>query len=280
MSRLPSPATDERRRSNVALPASLCICDVSVAKKATRFALMAATSLWLAAAAIPSARAEVVFGNLGPDGTGGLNSSAPGITNPTGSATTVSRALAMGFITTSDPYLRNLSSVTLGLSNNTTNPATVNRSIAVYEDVGGVPGTTPFAVSNTVAVTGTTPALYTFTFGLETMRGNRKYWIVPSEGTAFRWYRDEAPSQDPVAFNGSGYTYAGALRKNNVNQWVTASAPNYSLSLAVIPVPESSALPLAGIGLVVGGWAARRRKRHMVAANSVLVDLDEPDDLG
>lgn len=224
-----------------------------------------AASLLMAVAAVPSAQAEIVLGNLGSSGTNAPRPIGPAGTNPAGTSAAVNRALAMGFVNKNDPYMA-LSSVTLGLSNTTASPATVSRSIVVYNDAGGVPGTV-FATSNPVVTSGTAAALYTFTFpeDVGVMKANRKYWVVPSEFTRVNWFRTEG-LQDPVPFNDSGYTYAGALRKNSTNQWVTANQPNYSFSLAVIPVPESSTLTLAGIGLVIGGWTVRRRQRRVITS--------------
>lgn len=272
MSRLSSPTIDEPASRSAVLFDSSVLGFKSLPHCRWRFSICAV--LWLAAAAVPSARADVVLGNLGPEGTGPLSGQFTQ-TAPTGIQTTTSRAIAMGFVVTNDPYNRVLSAVTLGLSNHLANPASTSRSVAVYTSINGVPSSTPFAISDSVVVTGTSRNSYTFNFsGLPLLTKGATYWVVPSESSIVRWFRSN-PTINPEEFSESGYSYAGALRKNNTNQWVAATFPNYSFSLAIIPVPESSTLTLAGIGLVIGGWAARRSQRRAMSSSKVVSSGEE-----
>lgn len=293
MPRLTSPELDARLGSSGAL-AVLSGCRDVRARKIAHVVLVAATSLWLAAAAAPSAHADVVFGNLGVSGTQAITSPfASQQTFPTTTNATNPRALAMGFKTSNDfiPWLynSNLKSVTLGMAN-IAQSGTVARSVTIQTDAGGKPSGTVLATSNTINISGTTPALYTFTFA--TMEGqvvlarNTSYWVVPSETQTpgFRWFQDNE-REAPTAFNGSGFSSLGTMAKNTSNQWVsnlsgnTASIRPYSLSISVIPVPESSTLTLAGIGLGIGGWAARRRSRRD-ARQEGLRELEEVEHPG
>lgn len=254
----------------------------SLTRTVTRGTLFVAASLWLAVAAISSARAEVVFGNLGPDGDQAITSPLSWTqTNTLATVATQTKALAMGFTTTPNndiPWVlyRNLASVTLGIAHTTS--ASQLKSVAIHADNAGFPAASPLWVSDSVLVTGTTPQLYTFTFattaGQVVLDRNTTYWVVPSEARPIRWFRDN-DRETPTAFAGSGYaSYVPATRRlNGLGAWTTNSVANYSLSIAVIPVPESGTLPLAGIGLVVGGWVARqRRKRGGSGDKSVVGD--------
>jgi hypothetical protein len=271
MPRLSLFALDERPGSCGATAISPILRVSLPTRTVARGTLIVAASLWLAVAAISSAQAEVVFGNLGPDGDQEITAPLSWTqTNTLATVATQTKALAMGFTTTSDndiPWVlyRNLASVTLGISHTTS--AAQAKSVAIHADNGGFPATSPLWVSDPVLVTGTTPQLYTFTFattaGQVVLDRNTTYWVVPSEARPIRWFRDN-DREMPTAFAGSGYaSYVPATRRlNGLNTWTTNAVANYSLSIAVIPVPESSTLPLAGIGLVVGGWVARQRRKR------------------
>jgi hypothetical protein len=196
-------------------------------------------------ASASTARADVVYGNLGPAGAGSLSSTNTdfGPTDPN------ERGIAQGFTVGSSSTLRTIESITLGLFVD----GTAQRTVSIYSDNAGVPGTSLFTSS---AVTVGTNDKYTFPFSGATLSTNTSYWIVP-EGPS-SWYFNTGPASAPTGQNASGYSYLGTKQLNTSSQWVNADFPFYSTS--IVAVPEPHAMVLAAIGGVVAAFAARRRR--------------------
>lgn len=195
-------------------------------------------------ASTSAARADVVYGNLGPAGAGNLGSTNTdfGPTDPN------ERGIAQGFTVGSSSTLRTIESITLGLFVD----GSAQRTVSIYSDNAGVPGTSLFTSS---PVTVGTNDKYTFPFSGATLSTNTSYWIVP-EGPS-SWYFNTPPSA-PTAQNASGYSYLGTKVLNTSSQWLDSDFPVYSTS--IVAVPEPHAIVLAGIGGVVAAWATRRRR--------------------
>lgn len=202
------------------------------------------------------ATAEVVFGNLGATGTGALSS-----TNTDFGPTDGTRALAQGFTTGSSNDYLTLQSITLGLFDNTIPDL---RSVSIYSNNAGNPGTSLFTSSSQAV---TTTNKYTFTFANSKLNANTTYWIVP-EGPA-SWYLD-AGITNPGEQNGSGYAYAGT-RLSTVGTggpWTSSGLTSYSVSIQAVPEPSTYCLAAIGVGGAgLMGW--RRRKGAADAAAAV-----------
>jgi hypothetical protein len=165
--------------------------------------------------------AEVVIGNLGSTGAGGLSA--------TGTAIAFSERLAQGFGTGSSTT-RTLQSVSLGLFWNDSFSATVN--ILLYSDVSNAPGS---VIATSAPVNVQAKSVYTFPFSSVPLSENANYWIVPPDGLT--WYLNAGESS-PVAENGSGYSFLGTTRSlNSGATWSSFSPTSYSVSVAAVPEP-------------------------------------------
>lgn len=194
-------------------------------------------------------RAEVVFGNLGDDGSGSLSDTG---TNFGGAAST--QAIAVGFTTGSDSDFLQLQSVTLGLF--ATSSGTLQRSVSIFSDASGNPGSS-LVTSGTVNVGD--DAKYTFPFSNYQLAAGTSYWIVP-EGSA-TWYRAE-PEVSPSGRNESGWSFV-AGRSSTVGSagpWSSA-ATTFSVSVQAVPEPSTVALALVGVGGLIGVRLRRRMAR-------------------
>ncbi|MFM8283216.1 MAG: choice-of-anchor R domain-containing protein [Planctomycetaceae bacterium] len=177
----------------------------------------------------------VVFGNLGPTGAGGLDSTNTDM-GPT--ASTV-RALAQGFTTGSDAALLSIESVTIGAFAGAT---PVSRFVSIYSNgAGNVPGSKLFD-SAAVSVSG--QAKYVFNFSGVSLLANTSYWVVPDFSVDWSWYLD-SDFENPSGQNASGYAYLGSKRTTPgaPSTWVNG-LPTYSLSIEAAspskpPFPKS-----------------------------------------
>lgn len=190
-----------------------------------------------------NARAEIVFGNLGPTGTSTLSETS----TPFG-PTSFTLALAQGFTTGTSNLT--VQSITLGLS--ATVP--VSRTVSLYSDASLAPSQSLFT-SSSVQVGDQNK--YTFNFSGADLAPGTSYWIVPQEGSI--WYLNSNESQ-PEALNGSGYAYLGTKRRTTAapGTWSNSSLPQYSVSIEAVPEPSS--LVMAGLG--IGGLAMLERTRR------------------
>jgi len=218
--------------------------------------VVAATTLCLAVATIPSAHAEVVYGNLGASGTTGTLTNSNAHVIPSSVSSTSFRLYGSAFTTPSSGLLT-LESVTLGLGN--TSGGTISRQIQIRLDDNNTVGQTVFATSLATNVIGTTQALYTFNFPAATnLSASTKYWIVPQTSPDYRWYMVTG-NPVPTAQNNSGYVPSGAGGfRGSDGEWVSASTNSFAVS--VVAVPEPAALMLATIGIVIGGVAVVRAR--------------------
>lgn len=196
---------------------------------------------------------DVVFGNLGADGSGGLSSTNTDI----GPASATTLALAQGFTTGTASTRLQVTSVTIGAFVD----GTANRTVSIYDNVSNAPGSAVYTSSAT-SVSG--QAKYTFNFSGANLTAGTSYWIVPDFGVDWSWYTEGTDSTQPSMQNASGYAYLGTKRQAALDpgSWVNTLLP-YSLSVnAIVPVPEPTtyALAVAGLGFV-GLVGARRRGR-------------------
>jgi hypothetical protein len=194
------------------------------------------------AAALPtSARADVVFGNLGASGTNSTTNTNTDV------GPTVNNFLAQGF-TAASPNL-DVTSITLavfGLSEGTI-PATVG----IYADNFGQPAASALYTSAVTNVGGKDNYVFSFT-GAQLTAGSN-YWVVPQ--TDVSWY---LAASAPSAENGSGYNFTQTLENNAGGGWVSAASNRYGLSVQAVPEPSTFAI--AAVGFAAAGFAGLRRR--------------------
>jgi hypothetical protein len=214
------------------------------------FASLAIAAATLGLSSMPSARAEVVFGNLGASGTAALSTTNTDITS--------TFRIAVPFTTGSDSSFLKLQSITLGLFYD--NLETSSFGLSIYEDNSGVPSATVAATAPAQNVG--TVGLYTFNFSSFQMASNTTYWIQPAVDLS--WYTPNS-SPTPVAYNSSGYTWPGSGTASNDggSTWDTDElvVVNGRYAFSVQAVPEPSTLVLAAAALGLGCYAAARRRR-------------------
>lgn len=211
-----------------------------------RLVLSALAACLLAVAAGGTAHADVVFGNLGTSGTGGL-----GGTN-TDVGPGVNDYIAQGF-TAASPNLA-VTSVSLGLFGAT--EGTVPATIAIYANNFGQPAASPLYTSNTVNIG--SKATYTFSFSGANLTNGSTYWVIPQSDMS--WYLNN-PGSAPVEQNSSGYTFVNTLENIGGSGWSTAGSNRYSISIVAVPVPEPSTYALAAAGLAIAGFMRARRRK-------------------
>jgi len=205
-------------------------------------------ALMAAALAAGSASAAIVYGNLGPDGSGALSTTTgPSLNFPAGT-----RERAIGFI----PIGPNLSlqSAVLNLQNNSGNDATAR--VDLYTDVSGNPGTSLF--STTLTINANTAGLVTFPIN-QTLTAGTPYWLVATkdgpDATNNLFWRAPSPNTAATEQNGSGWSStatSGKITDDSGNTWTNASTINVGFNL--VAVPEPSTWVLAGMGLVAAGF--------------------------
>ena len=183
-------------------------------------------------------RAEVVFGNLGSNGTGGLSSS---FVEPEPNS-----LYAVGF-NTGNATLLTVTKISVGLFWN--NSFTAPASIDLYSDQNGSPHSI-IAASGIVNVGG--KAVYAFSFSHVQLAPNTSYWIVPDPG--LDWYTSAAGTA-PTAQNGSGYIGLGTKRGSG-SSWSTNSET--TLSVSMVPEPGTTGLIVAAAITVALGSLRRR----------------------
>lgn len=198
---------------------------------------------------------DVVFGNLGADGSSGLSSTNTDI----GPASAVTLALAQGFTTGTGSTRLQLQSVTLGAFVD----GTANRTVSIYSNVSNAPGTALFTSSPTSV---SAQNKYTFNFSGANLTAGTNYWVVPDFSVDWSWYTEATDSTQPEEQNASGYSYLGTkkMQAASPGTWSNTLLP-YSLSVnAVVPVPEPSTYALAAVGLAVAGFVRARRRKASV----------------
>ena len=217
----------------------------------TLFTLLAAALF-----AVSTSHAEIVFGNLGANGTGALSDSGSDF----GPSATSLKILAQGFTTGTDPDFLTIQSVSIGAFYD--NLGTASRTLSIYSNnIEDNPGT---VVATSGATTIGAKGVYTFSFSSLNLSASTSYWVVPQFNQDWFWYfnNEEEP---PVGLNASGYSYLKTRRSNNdiTGDWRSAISI-YSLTITAgssAPIPEPGTW--AAAALLVGGAAfARWRKRQ------------------
>jgi hypothetical protein len=194
---------------------------------------------------------DVVFGNLGADGSGGISSTNTDI-GP-GAPTTL--ALAQGFTTGSSSPLV-LQSVILGAFVD----GIGSRTVSIYSNSSNAPGTALFTSSPTTV---SSPGKYTYSFSGVTLSPGTSYWVVPDFSVDWSWYTEADETDQPTEQNASGYSYLGTKRQTQASPgvWGNSILP-YSLSVQAVPEPSTYAL--AAVGLTVAGLMRARRRKAAV----------------
>ena len=155
--------------------------DVTISRPMTALFLVAGLAMPVVG------RSEVVFGNLGSDGSGGLGG--------TNTDVTLTDRLAVGFSTGSATN-RTLQSVTLGLFYDVS--STSSFSLSIYDDNGSEPGS---LVATSTAISIGNTGKYTFAFANDVLQASQTYWIVPEPDLS--WYTN-AGFTNPTGQNSSG----------------------------------------------------------------------------
>ena len=135
-------------------------------------------------------------------------------------------------------------------------------SVAVVTDASGSPSSTVVASFSDTSISA--ESKYTFSTSALLTAGT-PYWLVVSQttpGAAFSWFA-AGDGTDPVAQNGSGWSYGATKRSlNGGSTWSNyAAGTSASVSLSAAPVPEPSTYAVALAGLACGGYSMFRRRR-------------------
>jgi hypothetical protein len=191
------------------------------------------------------APAVIVFGNLGSDGSGGLNTFNDDIR--------ATNLIVQGFSTGSSSLLV-LQSITFGLFG--TSIGTISGSVGLYDDLGGVPGTLLYTSTNSAIGD---IGKYTFNFAGLVLAPSQTYWVMPNPDLS--WYLN-APLTAPGEQNASGYSYAGTLRSTNgAVSWGPAAVPHYSISVNADVIPEPGTWLAGALLCGTAAWVGWRRRR-------------------
>ena len=211
---------------------------------------------------------DVVFGNLGANGTNAIDSGNVAQMGSTVLGQSGNR-FAVAFTTGSDSNYLKLQSVVLGLGDISPFSTAILKLVA---DNGGSPtGSLLATTSREVQANG----LYSFGLGTVPLTASTKYWVTLEANDAaapstFSWLRGDAPAS-PTGLNGSGYSFPanGGMRSQNDGPWtVNAGADTLSISIQAVPEPSTYALAAIGAG-VAGLMSCRRRKVAVDAAATV-----------
>jgi len=206
----------------------------------------AVVALSLAFAFAGTANAGIVAGNLGGSGTNALASGSQFFSSTSW--------IAQGFSVPSGSGVDDqLVSVSVGLS------APVGDGSATASLYSGTSQPTGTAlVTDTVAVSGTTAALYTFNLGQQ-LSGGTNYWIVLSGASFLGWNQNDALAA-PITQNSSGWGFIDSLTSSNSgSSWTTGGGSTDASAISVTAVPEPSSLALAGLGILAAGFVSRKR---------------------
>ena len=217
------------------------------------------TILTGAALAVGSANAAVVFGNLGNNGSGAIDTTGGNNLTPT-----FWRAYAF----TPGGTDLVLNTATLGLSTTASGSAVIR--LDLYSNIAGNPGNSLFNTSQTLGAS-TVAGPVTFTLN-QTLTAGQTYWLVAQRdgGTGanntLAWRRGN-PNTTPTAQNSSGWVSVGAKSSTDDGAtWGSLSTDPVgnaiSLTASAIPEPGTwAAMAIFAGGAAYAGW--RRRQQQL-----------------
>ena len=128
-----------------------------------------------------------------------------------------------------------------------------SKTVAIYSDNAGSPGT---LVATSSGTTVTTKNVYQFNFSGTNLTASTSYWVLPEVGLS--WYIESANAA-PTAQNASGFSYLGVKTSIDSGSSWNTSPFNYTLGVStsdVPPVPEPALTSL----VCLGGIAFMRRR--------------------
>jgi len=206
-----------------------------------------------------SARAsQVVFGNLGSDGSGSLSTVNDNIL--------ADNYVAQGFSTGASSTLLYLDEITLGLA--ATDGGTFSTTISIWSSLGGSPDTL-LQTSSSQNVTGSTSAKYSFGFGGLALTANTSYWVVMQQ-VGVSWYFVPVAAGAPSEKNSSGYSGLGQVASaDGGSSWESAGNSRYSFSATASatgpePIPEPGTWAAAALLIGAAAYVRWRRRPQAV----------------
>lgn len=202
------------------------------------------------------AHAAIVFGNLGPSGTGNVASTS-------GDAVSATDWFAQGFTTGVGSDLLNVEQITLGLRNN--NAGAISATVSIWSDSGGSPFSSLYTSAAQTIPGNTNGAKYNFLFTSAPLSAGTSYWIVFS--TPNLTWSFTSPQVTPSEQNSSGYSYLATRSTiTSGTSWGNADFATQAVSLQateIPPIPEPGTWATAA--LLAGGAAFMRWRRRKVA---------------
>lgn len=155
--------------------------------------------------------------------------------------------------------LYSLSSVTLSLRREFGTGAAI---VQIYSNTGSnVPGSSLYTLTSPGSYSGTlAPTTFTATAPGFNLAANSDYWVVLKSAagdSAFSWSWTEDTNG-----TGSGFTSVWSETSDSGVTWPAGGdLEPYQMLVTVQPVPEPSSFMLAGLCVMVVGFAAKRRKK-------------------